>query len=126
MSFPGVIAAAALMVAAPALVATPLLGAAGFGAAGVTAGSAAAAVQSVMGSVVAPSLFSTLQSAAMGGYGVVVVHGAVQGLGALAAIIAGYMAGRKGDDGKDGEGDESAEGDKDEGGEDGMDGEESK
>ncbi|KIL84250.1 hypothetical protein FAVG1_12487 [Fusarium avenaceum] len=73
------------VVAVPALVAGPLLGALGFGAAGVTAGSAAAGIQSGIGSVVAPGLFATLQSAGAGGYGLAAVHTVVQAAGALVA-----------------------------------------
>ncbi|PQK16857.1 hypothetical protein BB8028_0007g00580 [Beauveria bassiana] len=52
--------------AAHGLVAAPILGAAGFTANGVAAGSAAAAVQSGIGNVVGGSVFATLQSAAAG------------------------------------------------------------
>lgn len=46
-----------------------------------------------MGSgVVAGSTFATLQSAAMGGYGVAAVSGAVQGAGAAMAGVSGGMA----------------------------------
>ncbi|KAF5027251.1 hypothetical protein F66182_667 [Fusarium sp. NRRL 66182] len=44
--------------------------------------SAAAGIQSGIGSVVAPSVFATLQSAGAGGYGVVAVHGAIRAAGA--------------------------------------------
>lgn len=44
-------------------------------------GSLAATAQSGIGSVVAPSLFATLQSAGAGGYGVPLVYGAVQAAG---------------------------------------------
>ncbi|KAJ6446580.1 hypothetical protein O9K51_01353 [Purpureocillium lavendulum] len=40
-------------------------------------------VKSAVGSIAAPGVFATLQSAAMGGYGTAVVHGVVQGVGAL-------------------------------------------
>ncbi|PHH89803.1 hypothetical protein CDD83_5235 [Cordyceps sp. RAO-2017] len=80
----------AVCVAGPGLVAAPLLGAAGFSATGIQAGSLAAAVQSGLGSVVAPGLFATLQSAAMGGYGVPAVLGVVKGAGG--AILAGSTA----------------------------------
>jgi hypothetical protein len=43
-----------------------------------TIGSVATVVQSGIGSVVAPSIFSVLQSAAAGGYGVATVYPAVQ------------------------------------------------
>lgn len=46
-----------------------------------------------MGSgVVAGSTFATLQSAAMGGYGVAAVSGAIQGAGAAVAGVSGGMA----------------------------------
>ncbi|TLD11525.1 hypothetical protein PspLS_11423, partial [Pyricularia sp. CBS 133598] len=79
-------AAGITMLVAPALIALPALGAVGFSASGPVAGSIAAAIQSGLGSVVAPSLFATFQSAAMGGYGAAAVFGAVQvGGGAMAA-----------------------------------------
>lgn len=43
-------------------------------------------------SVVAGSTFATLQSAAMGGYDVAAVSGAVQGAGAAVAGVSGGMA----------------------------------
>ncbi|QBZ55905.1 hypothetical protein PoMZ_00811 [Pyricularia oryzae] len=75
--------AGATMLFAPALIALPALSLIGFGASGPIAGSIAAAVQSGIGSVVAPSLFATLQSAAMGGYGVAAVFGTVQAAGGV-------------------------------------------
>ncbi|KAJ2995165.1 hypothetical protein NUW58_g1358 [Xylaria curta] len=57
----------AAFVVAPMLIAAPVLGLLGFGANGIVGGSIAAGVQSGIGSVVAPSLFATLQSAAAGG-----------------------------------------------------------
>uniref|UniRef100_L7J445 Uncharacterized protein n=1 Tax=Pyricularia oryzae (strain P131) TaxID=1143193 RepID=L7J445_PYRO1 len=71
--------AGATMLFAPALIALPALSLIGFGASGPIA----AAVQSGIGSVVAPSLFATLQSAAMGGYGVAAVFGTVQAAGGV-------------------------------------------
>ncbi|KAF7551606.1 hypothetical protein G7046_g7677 [Stylonectria norvegica] len=88
------IGAYAAVMFAPALISSPALGVVGFGADGIAAGSAAAGIQSGIGNVIAPSVFATLQSAAMGGYGVAVVHGAIQlgatavaGTGALLAIL---------------------------------------
>ncbi|KAL8925772.1 MAG: hypothetical protein Q9208_003269 [Pyrenodesmia sp. 3 TL-2023] len=52
---------------------------AGFGAAGVTAGSIASALHSQHAPVVAHGIFATLQSAGAGGYGLPIVQGAVQG-----------------------------------------------
>jgi hypothetical protein len=79
------------IVAAPGLVAAPALGAAGFTSNGVAAGSVAAAVQSSLGSVVAGSTFATLQSAAAGGYGVVIVNGVIQVAGAAGVVAANYI-----------------------------------
>jgi hypothetical protein len=56
------------------------------------AATVAAGIQSSIGNVVAPSLFSMLQSAAMGGYGVAVVNGAVQVWGAGLALASGGAA----------------------------------
>ncbi|KAI1132401.1 hypothetical protein F5Y10DRAFT_231095 [Nemania abortiva] len=84
--------AGAVMVATPMAVATPLLGAVGFGANGVVAGSVAAGAQSGIGSVVAPSLFATLQSAAAGGYGVPAVAVTVQSLGGVVASSPGVIS----------------------------------
>jgi len=81
--------------AVPALVVAPVLGAIGFTEAGVVAGSVAAGVQSGIGSVVAPSVFSVLQSAAAGGYGVATVYPAVQVAGGAiissVAAVAGHV-----------------------------------
>ncbi|WZH44453.1 uncharacterized protein QYS62_005477 [Fusarium acuminatum] len=85
------------VIAVPALVAGPLLGILGFGAAGITAGSAAAGIQSGIGSVIAPGLFATLQSAGAGGYGVAAVHTVVQAAGVL--VAAAGVAGNRAQDG---------------------------
>ncbi|KAI0479845.1 hypothetical protein F4859DRAFT_477531 [Xylaria cf. heliscus] len=84
--------AGAACVVAPMLVAAPVLGLVGFGATGIVGGSIAAGIQSAIGSVVAPSVFATLQSAAAGGYGVAAVSGTVQGLGVLGTSCAGAMS----------------------------------
>ncbi|PHH88389.1 hypothetical protein CDD83_7605 [Cordyceps sp. RAO-2017] len=84
-----------LVVLAPAIVATPVLGILGFTTTGISAGSTAAALQSSLGSVTAPCLFSTLQSAAMGGYGVAAVNGFVQGVGAMVATGTAIVKTRK-------------------------------
>ncbi|KAF4448807.1 hypothetical protein F53441_7856 [Fusarium austroafricanum] len=89
------------MLAVPAIVATPILGALGFGATGIAAGSAAAGIQSGVGSVVAPSLFATLQSAGAGGYGVAAVHGVVQATGAAVAALGWFGGQGDGDNGDD-------------------------
>lgn len=78
------------------LVALPILGAAGFAAAGPVAGSAAAAWQSSIGLVQAGSLFAWCQSVAMGGAAVngIVALGAAGGSVALAATGAGVVGGK--------------------------------
>ncbi|KAL2266879.1 hypothetical protein VTJ83DRAFT_4156 [Remersonia thermophila] len=81
-------------VAAPAIITAPLLAIAGFGPGGPVAGGLAAAVQSSIGNVAAGSLFATLQSAAMGGYGAAQVAAAVQGAGACIGALAGIGAAR--------------------------------
>jgi hypothetical protein len=100
-----------VLVVAPATVAAPGLAAVGFGAHGIIAGvftlsspsflnasqvntvsvlaSSAATAQSSMGSIVAPSLFATLQSAGAGGYGVATVYPAVQVVGGAITSVAG-------------------------------------
>lgn len=83
----------------------------------VLLGSIAAGAQSGIGSVVAPSLFATLQSAGAGGYGASAVYGAVSGAAALGAggSLAASLRGKKGDKEKrrdeDGEESETEEGD---------------
>lgn len=52
----------------------------------------AAGAQAGLGSVAAGSTFATLQSAAMGGYGVAAVAGAVQATGGVIAGAAGGIA----------------------------------
>ncbi|KAI7908757.1 hypothetical protein M9X92_012012 [Pyricularia oryzae] len=75
------------MVAAPAVLTLPALGAVGFSASRPIAGDG-------LGSVVAPSLFVTCQSAAMGGYGAATVFGLVQVVGGAMAVSAGTVIGR--------------------------------
>ncbi|KAM0436933.1 hypothetical protein ACHAPT_002646 [Fusarium lateritium] len=110
----------ALVCAAPALVASPVLGLIGFGANGIVGGSAAAGFQSTIGSVVAPSLFATLQSAGAGGYGVSAVYGAVQGAAAVGAggsLAASFRGKKKNPDKekRDDDDDDDDESDADEG-----------
>ncbi|KAL2693807.1 hypothetical protein Neosp_000373 [[Neocosmospora] mangrovei] len=112
------VGAGLVVCAVPALVAAPALGLAGFGANGIVGGSLAAGAQSSIGSVVAPSLFATLQSAGAGGYGLSAVYGAVQGAAAVGAggSLAASFRGKKKDDkekkgDKDGEESETEEGD---------------
>lgn len=112
--------------------AAPALGLAGFGANGIVGGqltpfvwvvhrfsvglltvllgSLAAGAQSGIGSVVAPSLFATLQSAGAGGYGLSAVYGAVQGAAAVGAggSLAASFRGKKKDD-KEKKGDKDSE-----------------
>ncbi|KAI0182420.1 hypothetical protein EV127DRAFT_449632 [Xylaria flabelliformis] len=76
------IGAGAVLIAVPMAAVAPVLGVAGFGANGVIAGSAAAAVQSSIGSVGAGSLFATLTSAGAGGYGVAAASACAQAVGA--------------------------------------------
>ncbi|KAI5779090.1 hypothetical protein EDC01DRAFT_776641 [Geopyxis carbonaria] len=62
------VAAPALVAVAPAVLITPILAPLGFTSGGVVAGSAAAGIQSGIGSVAAGSTFAFCQSAAAGGY----------------------------------------------------------
>ncbi|KXH29271.1 hypothetical protein CSIM01_00999 [Colletotrichum simmondsii] len=115
----GVSAGSLVVLAAPALVAAPALGLAGFSSQGIVAGSAAAGIQAGIGNVVAPSLFATLQSAGAAGYGAAVVNGAIQaGAGVSATAFAWWGAKKNacGENGKEndeedggGEGKPSAE-----------------
>ncbi|KAI6710612.1 hypothetical protein JHW43_006835 [Diplocarpon mali] len=89
-----VYAASAVTVLAPGIVSVPMLWAFGFAGTGITAGSAAAAFQSISGGIAAKSVFAFLQSAAMGGYGTFVVNGVVSALSAASLGIGGYIAHR--------------------------------
>ncbi|KAK6955879.1 hypothetical protein Daesc_003524 [Daldinia eschscholtzii] len=77
---------AGVAIAAPAVIAGPALAAAGFGASGIIGGSIAAGAQSAIGNVAAGSLFATLQSAGMAGYGAAAVNGVIQAGGIFAAV----------------------------------------
>ncbi|KXH50306.1 hypothetical protein CSAL01_09262 [Colletotrichum salicis] len=107
----GLSASSLAVLAAPALVAAPALGLAGFGSQGIVAGSAAAGIQAGIGNVVAPSLFATLQSAGAAGYGAAVVNGVIQtGAGVSATAFAWWGVAKKKEGGKtdkeeDGDGD---------------------
>ncbi|KAH7116876.1 hypothetical protein B0J11DRAFT_583583 [Dendryphion nanum] len=68
----------AVALIAPAAIFSPVLGLVGFTGVGIAGGSIAAGVQSAMGTVGAGSVFATLQSAAMGGYGTTVVANGVR------------------------------------------------
>ncbi|OBT67307.1 hypothetical protein VE03_02749 [Pseudogymnoascus sp. 23342-1-I1] len=72
-----------VLIFTPAALTGPLLASLGFGASGPLAGSAAASLQSMLGSVGARGVFAYLQSAAMGGYGVAAVNGVAQVFGAV-------------------------------------------
>ncbi|KAI1214430.1 uncharacterized protein F4807DRAFT_456072 [Annulohypoxylon truncatum] len=74
---------------APAIIAGPALAAVGFGANGIAGASLAAGAQASIGNVAAGSLFATLQSAGMAGYGAAIVNGVVQAGGAAAVIATG-------------------------------------
>ncbi|KAF4465417.1 Interferon-induced 6-16 [Fusarium albosuccineum] len=91
------ISVGALAIAAPALAAAPVLAAFGFKTSGIASSSIAAGAQKGIGSVIAPSVFSTLQSAGAGGYGVAPVYGAVQGAGAALGVggLSGFFEGRR-------------------------------
>ncbi|KAF5601216.1 hypothetical protein FPANT_1823 [Fusarium pseudoanthophilum] len=71
---------------------TIILQAFGFTPSGPLLGSFAAWIQSLIGNVVAGSLFATLQSAAMGGYGVGILAKAISMLFALICYIFGRLA----------------------------------
>ncbi|KAI0181665.1 hypothetical protein GGR52DRAFT_48688 [Hypoxylon sp. FL1284] len=88
----GAAGAGASVALAPALVSTPALAVLGFGADGIAKASLAAGIQSGIGNVVAPSLFATLQSAGMAGYGAAVVNGAVSAGGGTLALASGVTA----------------------------------
>ncbi|KAI1087620.1 hypothetical protein F5B19DRAFT_61731 [Rostrohypoxylon terebratum] len=100
--------AAGVALLVPGIIAAPALAAAGFGAAGPIAGtftyfstrrlpnsnitntsyhagSIAAGAQASAGNIAAGSLFATLQSAGMAGYGAAIVNGVIQAGGAVAA-----------------------------------------
>ncbi|WWC97881.1 hypothetical protein V866_004768 [Kwoniella sp. B9012] len=83
-------ASTGLVIAVPtliavAVIAVPVLGALVFTSLGPAAGSVAAGAQVAGAPPAAGGLFSTLQSAAMGGYGVSAVNGAIQGTAARGA-----------------------------------------
>lgn len=63
-------------------------------------GSAAASIQSGIGSVIVPGPFATLQSAGAGGYGVAAVHTVVRVVNAL--VAAAGVAGNQAQDRDDG------------------------
>ncbi|EGO59304.1 hypothetical protein NEUTE1DRAFT_145347 [Neurospora tetrasperma FGSC 2508] len=109
----GLTAGGLTVVAAPALLTGPVLSFMGFGSSGIVGGSFAAAIQGMIGNVVAGSWFATATSAAMGGYGVPVVAAVGQGVGAAAAVAGGAYATkelRKEQADKEGEGEGKDEG----------------
>ncbi|KAK5992292.1 hypothetical protein PT974_05693 [Cladobotryum mycophilum] len=75
--------------AAPGIVAAPALAAVGFGAEGIVGASAASAVHGMLGNLGAGCVFSTLQSAGMGGYGVAIVNGVVTNIGGAVSAVGG-------------------------------------
>ncbi|KAI0885022.1 uncharacterized protein GGS22DRAFT_162518 [Annulohypoxylon maeteangense] len=75
--------------AIPAIIAGPALAAAGFGANGIIGASLASGAQAAVGNVAAGSLFATLQSAGMAGYGAAIVNGVVQAGGAAVLVATG-------------------------------------
>ncbi|KFY41087.1 hypothetical protein V494_03228 [Pseudogymnoascus sp. VKM F-4513 (FW-928)] len=85
-----------VLVFTPAALTGPLLAQMGFGASGPVAGSAAAAFQSMLGNVGAPSVFAYLQSAAMGGYGAAAVNGVAQACGVVSGGIFSMWSGFSG------------------------------
>ncbi|KAK1513372.1 uncharacterized protein CCOS01_14314 [Colletotrichum costaricense] len=107
----GVSAGSLVVLAAPALVAAPALGLAGFGSQGIVAGSTAAGIQAGIGNVVAPSLFATLQSAGAAGYGAAVVNGAIQAGAGVSATAFAWWGAKKKDCGENGK-EEEVGGDK--------------
>ncbi|KAK3502891.1 hypothetical protein B0T13DRAFT_524920 [Neurospora crassa] len=112
----GLTAGGLTVVAAPALLTGPVLSFMGFGSSGIVGGSFAAAIQGMIGNIVAGSWFATATSAAMGGYGVPVVAAVGQGVGAAAAVAGGAYAAKelkKEQADKEGEGEGKDEGDED-------------
>ena len=82
----GIIVASTLAALAPQVVSSLALGVGGFGSKGIAAGSLAATSQPV--NIVAGSIYATLQSAAMGGYGAPIVNGIVAAVGATVEAVA--------------------------------------
>ncbi|KAJ9626524.1 hypothetical protein H2203_004157 [Taxawa tesnikishii (nom. ined.)] len=95
----------AVIVFCPAMLSAPALAALGFTSAGPAAGSAAAFIQSTLGTAAA---FSAMQSAAMGGYGI----GATNGVGAAIGAAGGALAWKKGNRKADADGKQSKRGPK--------------
>ncbi|KAK3400286.1 hypothetical protein B0T20DRAFT_349363 [Sordaria brevicollis] len=83
-----------IILAAPGLLMTPILGAIGFGASGIAAGSMAAAIQSGIGNVAAGSVFAGLTGAAMGGLEGTAIVAVGEVIGAV--MMAGGAAGAAG------------------------------
>ncbi|KAI1759526.1 hypothetical protein GGR53DRAFT_140597 [Hypoxylon sp. FL1150] len=90
----------------PAVISGPALVATGFGGFGAVPASVASGYQAAIGNVAAGSVFATLQSAGMGGYGVAIVNGAVQAGGAIVGATTALMdfTKNKEDEGKEIEG----------------------
>ncbi|KAK1827350.1 hypothetical protein QBC39DRAFT_420555 [Podospora conica] len=85
--------AGAAVITAPGMLTGPVLKILGFGSFGPKAGTIAAGVQSGIGNVVAKSVFATVQSAQMGGYGAGMVASAAQGVGATLVVAGGVAMG---------------------------------
>ncbi|KAL5117537.1 hypothetical protein ACEQ8H_004567 [Pleosporales sp. CAS-2024a] len=114
---------AAILVAIIFLAATPaVLAAMGFTSAGIAAGSAAAALQSGIGSVAAGSLFAICQSAMMGGYGIGIILAVPAIAGAVTWTTSTAWKWWKGKKSEDGEGGRGGGGDGGHGGDDDDDG----
>ncbi|ORX98939.1 hypothetical protein BCR34DRAFT_606759 [Clohesyomyces aquaticus] len=77
----------------PAVATVPIFGALGFWATGPAPGMAASGWMSWLGTVAPGSLYATMQSAAMGGYGASIVAGTTQA-GAVASSVLGFVWGR--------------------------------
>ncbi|KAK1827349.1 hypothetical protein QBC39DRAFT_362152 [Podospora conica] len=88
-------------VIAPAIIVGPALAAVGFGPLGPIVGALAPAIQAATAPVAAGGLFATLQSAAMGGYGLGAVTGAVQLVGGAVTAVGAKVAGGGAGNGKE-------------------------
>ncbi|KAI4242568.1 MAG: hypothetical protein L6R40_003949 [Gallowayella cf. fulva] len=84
-------AATGVVILYPGIVVAPILRVVGFASGGVVAGSAAATHQASLSPVAAKSIFSTLQSAGAGGYGLAVANGVVRAGGAVVNAVPVYQ-----------------------------------
>ncbi|KAH6897272.1 hypothetical protein B0T10DRAFT_476507 [Thelonectria olida] len=76
----------------PAIISAPFLSLLGFGSAGVGAGTFAAWIHAIIGNVIPGSLFAIFQSAGALGYGLGIVNGVIQCVGAAFAFAVGSWA----------------------------------